>query len=1381
MLIRLYLLLVITLLAGFSAYAVSAAPMSRDQVPEPLQEWVDWALYEQKELGCPWQYNAEQRACRWPSRLWLQLGEKGGSFSQQWQVFTETQVRLPGDQNNWPQRVSDDRGELLLVEEKDGFPQVTLPAGEHTISGEFLWQKLPKTLRITPESGLINLQVNGRAIKNPRFNAQHQLWLTQGEEEVASEDNLDLQVFRKIIDTHPLQVVTSIRLRVSGKQRNATLAPVLLDDFIALQLDSQLPARMSGQQQLQVQLRPGEWTIDVTGRSKTDRTEFTLPASQEPWPQQEVWVFEADSAMRQVEVQGVSSIDPNQTRLPEDWKRLPAYLLDPGQTLTLNTVQRGVAQTSKQQLNLQREMWLDFDGGGYTLKDQLRGQLGQQSRLDVLPILELGRVQINGQPQFITRKQEDAAAGVEIRSENINLQAESRYSGSRSELQVNGWQYDLQQVNTTLHLPPGWFLFSGSGTDNRPDSWVEDWSLLDLFLVLIIALATAYLYGWRWGAFALLALVFFWHQPGAPRFIWLNLLAVVALLRVLPEGWLRRWLGYYRWLSLLVLAMIVLPYLINTVRIGLYPQLAYGYSTAAQGEYTQASVANEMAEPVMEEAEDAVGADMNAMVQQAPAPQLKRQADKAISSLARPQPAPLPYKQKKYDMQAIDPNSMIQTGPGLPNWHSYRPVRLNWSGPVKADETSRLLLVGPKLNLLFKLAGIALLLVLCWRMLGLHKTELPRWKPGQWFKRGGTAVLATLLLPALFMVHEPLQAETIPDQQILQTLQQRLTAAPDCLPNCAQIERMQLGISGGVLMVRLSVHAAVDTALPLPGSQDTWLASDILLDQQLATAINRDAGQQLWLALPAGRHEVQLRGILPQRNSLPLPLQLKPHHVSLLSPLDKDWTVEGIRDDGTVAAQLQLNRVLSKTEQAQLEQEQSILPTFVKVERNLRLGLDWYVETTVRRISPLDTPLSLSVPLLPNEQPMSEQLSIRQQKVTVNLAAQQMQTSWSSRLNPGEQIVLTAADSADYLETWSVAASPVWHLEADGLPVSRFDSEDQQQVPVWQPWPGETLTLNITRPQGVPGQTVTILGSEMLISTGKRANDVDLQLNIRSSRGVQQVLTVPEGVEVQQLKIDGVGQRIQKTERELNLNLKPGQQQVQVQWRETEPLGWLYRFPEVDLGIASVNSHLQLSLPYDRWVLWTGGPLMGPAVLFWGVLLALFVLSLALGYSKLTPLKSWQWFLLGVGLSQTETTLMILVAGWLMALSLREKLNLNLKYWQFNAMQIALAGLTLIALLVLGGAVANGLLGQPEMQIAGNGSSAYSLQWYQDRSAEILAQPYVVSVPLWIYRALMLLWALWLAVAVLGWLRWGWQALNKGELWQSAPETPDQGLRNKPR
>ena len=52
----------------------------------------------------------------------------------------------------------------------------------------------------------------------------------------------------------------------------------------------------------------------------------------------------------------------------------------------------------------------------------------------------------------------------------------------------------------------------------------------------------------------------------------------------------------------------------------------------------------------------------------------------------------------------------------------------------------------------------------------------------------------------------------------------------------------------------------------------------------------------------------------------------------------------------------------------------------------------------------------------------------------------------------------------------------------------------------------------------------------------------------------------------------------------------------------------------------------------------------------------------------------------------------------------------------------------------------------------------------------------VVSLPLFVYRLAMLAWALWLALAVLRWLKWGWECLNDGGLWRApfpaSPATP---------
>ena len=128
-----------------------ADPLSQDKVPEPLKPWVEWVLQDTQQLDCPYQYNQAQRRCSWPSQLQLLLSDNGGTFSQQWQVYEEMLIRLPGDGDYWPQNVQSDQGELLVQSVK-GVPYVKLSAGTHRVRGLFRWSKLPKSLPVAPES-----------------------------------------------------------------------------------------------------------------------------------------------------------------------------------------------------------------------------------------------------------------------------------------------------------------------------------------------------------------------------------------------------------------------------------------------------------------------------------------------------------------------------------------------------------------------------------------------------------------------------------------------------------------------------------------------------------------------------------------------------------------------------------------------------------------------------------------------------------------------------------------------------------------------------------------------------------------------------------------------------------------------------------------------------------------------------------------------------------------------------------------------------------------------------------------------------------------------------------------------------------------------------
>lgn len=344
---------------------------------------------------------------------------------------------------------------------------------------------------------------------SPRIGPEGKLWLRDGDPGDRKRDGerLSLQVFRKVIDEIPLLVETRIDLEVSGRQRELVLGRALLPQFIPLSLTSPLPTRLEPDGRLRAQVRPGSWSIQLSARFPAETTHIALGKNLSPWPDSEIWVFDARPKLRLVEVQGVISIDPRQTRLPGEWQHLPTYRLQAGDGLRLEVIRRGDPEPDPDALHLQRELWLDFDGGGYTVADTISGRMLRAWRLNAGNDLKLGRVSLDGQAQFITRLPGSDQEGVEVRRGSIDLSADSRYEGRVRSTNAVGWDHDFDQVSATLHLPPGWRLFAAAGVDNVPDSWVSRWTLLDLFVVLIAALAFGHLWGWPWEVVGA-------HRPG---------------------------------------------------------------------------------------------------------------------------------------------------------------------------------------------------------------------------------------------------------------------------------------------------------------------------------------------------------------------------------------------------------------------------------------------------------------------------------------------------------------------------------------------------------------------------------------------------------------------------------------------------------------------------------------------------------------------------------------------------------------------------------------------------------------------------------------------------------------------------------------------------
>lgn len=1352
-----------------------AAPLLAQDVPPPLRDWQGWVLHEVPQHACPFLANQGPGnvQCAWPGRLGIDAGKDGGRFSLDVHVDAPSWVVLPGDARNWPQQVTAG-AKALAVLDRGGEPAVWLEPGDYSVHGTLPWTSRPARLRVPASIGLVALNVDGAAVTRVERNGD-QLTLGEAAEAQRAADALSLRVYRRLEDGLPSTLETHLLINVTGSAREQLLGPALPEGFVATALTSDLPARLESDGKLRIQLRPGQWTLDLTSRGTDVLKQVALKLPAEPWPRQEIWSYQDNTSLRSTRVEGQPT-DAAQAGVPDDWRELPAFALDDNQGLAIEQGTRGSEGGQGDQVQVQREIWLDFDGRGLNVSDHLSGTLRKSQRLDVSAPWQLQRAAQGETPLLVTAG-ESGRSGVELRESQLDLRAGLRLPRGGA-LPSGGWQLPLENIDATLHLPYGYRLLGASGADRSPDSWIAQWSLLDLFVVALIALLAGRLLGWPWALLAVGFLALSLHESGAPRWTLGLALALGLLARALPEGKLRfgSRIGAGAVLALAVLWS--LPFAAQQMDYVLHPQLEGGQAQqldaamdrmdqaearrSSQHQEKQKAVAQQA--PGVEEVAEPAPMAVPAPPPAPPAPPADLEGDivsgaAKYSGLPKSTPPPVVLAALKPPRQA-DLRSIIQAGHGEPSWNVGNNYRLGWSGPVTTEQTTRLVIAPAWLVRLLRFAMLVLLAVLLARIvLRVFRPAdggMPRWP----FGRASVALLALALLPQFSHAQDAL-----PDQNMLQQLRQRLTEAPKCVPNCAAIAAAQVQANGDQIDLDLELHAGAPVAVPLPQGDAALQLQSVGVDGKGDAALAR-RGEQAVVRIDRGVHRLSLRYRVASADTVSLRFALHPQRVSFSG---QGWAIDGVDEGRALGDSLSLHRVRAGADGKEVAANAQVFPPFVRVSRVLMLDVDWTVETTVERIAPESGGFSLDLPLLPGEHPLGDDARVHDGRIGVTFNGNQDQVVWTSRLDHADKLELRAPSLGERAEQWVVQAAPMWHVASDGVPAEQDDAGL-----LFQPLPGEALQLALTQPKAVAGDSLAFDEVSLQSAVGDRATETTVQVLARSTRGGEHAIALPAGAELLEATRDGTPLSLAVRDGKLSLPLLPGQHRFELRLREPHGVGVMTRSAQLALGAPAANLGTGVNLPEDRWVLWTWGPTAGPAVLYWSQLVVLLLVAWLLARYAPTPLRFHHWLLLGLGFSAFAWSAYALVVVWLIALGLRARRAPpeRLGAVGFNLLQIGLAFFTLIALVVLISAVPKGLLGLPDMHVAGNGSTAWQLRWFADQTADALPRGGVFSVSLWAYKIAMLLWALWLANALIGWLRWGFEAWTREGYWRKGePKT----------
>jgi len=1322
-------------------------------------EWGDWVKDRHSDIDCPWSTNKKAtRTCVWPGNLSLSLEQEGLTFTQHVEVFSKkSRVLLPGSERNWPTNVTLDQKPATVIESSK-LPYIQLNKGKHIIKGRFNWTSKPASLAIPSAIAFVSLSEQGKNLQVNRHGNRLIFSQRKSDKLQQKRDSLNVKVYRLLIDGVPLSLETRLELSVSGKPREIKIGQVVWDGSEVTQIKSKLPTRIEKDGDIRLQVTAGKHYITVYTRFTDSINALAMKSTSKDWPAVEYISFLSNTNVRQAKLTGAISVDTTQVDIPSGWTNRPTYKLNADTTLKIETLFRGDDSPPANQLSIYRNLWLDFDGSKITGLENINGHMSKGWRLNSAQGTTIGRATVEEQPVLITNH--NGQQGLEIRSADINLSAVTLIDNP-NKFSTSGWDARADSFSATLHLPPGWRVLYASGVDRIQGTWLSKWDLWDLFLILILTAATRKLISNKAAVLALATLVIAYHETGSPLSVIPALLITLALLRVTTgrfKSFIRGWTVLFT--TIFVIGMI--SFAISEFRLAIYPSLEkaklshynpssrYGYANSA-GALLHDNEVGLMQEDLLEKESPAFA-------------QLR-----SLPSASNLEPKP----KRERSMYQVTENDRVQTGPGLPTWEWNR-ISFKASSPVHKSQTLSVTYCPPFFTSLWRVLSVFFLAI--YGLLIIAKT-IPLLKSKDTNPEDEIttdhSTLASALGAILIVGISTLtpvnnaMAENYPPEYLLKELETRLTKAPECLPHCISLNNGSLKIKGNNLALSFEAYAQAHVTMVLPDIKGNWQLSEIKLDQKsLPTA--RRSNNKNSLLLSKGHHKILLTGkILGDQASISF---AKPIHNFKVT--SSGWLINGLVDGRVVNNALTLRSMVSMKESKKDTLTLDPISPLVTIHRTFILDKEWHLQTYVTRYAPKDGPITISIPLIANEKILNNNITIKDGHAHIQLKHGQNTISWQSALEPKETLLLIAEQSDHYFETWRIKPSSLWRIDYSGIPPVKDDSALSSLEPRWRPWPGETLTVNISRPDGVKGPTHTVEKATLNYSPGERIQESTLSLSIRSSLGEDYRFSIPEGAEI--LSVNNNGKKLNiPNNNVIIIPLQPGLQNITVVFQEKKELGWNVATPAIHLPSTATNISLTYSLARDRWPLYFDGPAIGPAMLYWGILFVIiicaFALTTILSKCRLNvPINIVGWLLLGVGLSTVNSYGIFAIIIYFVLLGYRKDYvnpeELSAPY--FKLLQVGIILITIVAALSLLSAIPLGLLSNPDMKVVGNGSSSHFYRFYQDTATSgNFPIANIVSLPILGYRLVMMLWSLWLATRIMVWASWGWKAFSTGGIW----------------
>lgn len=1358
-----------------------------------LEPWVSWVQERHPEWQCA--KNEDDFICSWPGRMSYTLRSDGADFTFDVQMSKSGVVNLPSAAGFFPHslKFSDDKGNEVtsFVSAKDGLVSVKLPKGIFKITGKLSWSVIPPEIPLPSSVGIVELSfdpvIAGKWVAK---RVGDSLLLEEPQKQERQQDSIGLSVIRRITDSSPLEIETILRLRASGRSRLLQFGKILPANSTPVSIDSPVPFQLKADGDLSIQLSASEFDVHIRSLLPQPVTEISLPKPiVVEWPTEEIWSWNPDDRFRSVEFTGGEPVHNDLKILPTEWKGDAAFILKPGASAKLNELRRGEQLAPPDSIEVDREIWMDLNGDGLTIADDLRGTLQRGTRVNALSENLIGRASLYNEPILVSKDPDKGLSGVELRDQGIELSTVARVDGSKT-ISAAGWDIVASRVAGVLNLPPSWKLITIIGATNVTGAWFDSWTLLDLFLGILIVLSAHKLMG-KWVAGAAFVSVLLNHLEFlAPQMLFIHLLIITVIRMIVGERPI--WSTLLRGLQVLTFAvwgLQILAFAKLQFTQFLFPQLQAGtrYRTVLQdiiasidsyfltwplllliaafiilalmwifkatswkgkiGRTILAGILALIAIPALiaplmiglvtshssyegqqYPRSQAIGGDAS---YSAVAPASKRKELNIMQEMQGEQ-----YEDKKINVYG---NKALVAGPATPTWN-WRQHHFAVIGPVTPEAQMRIVVLTPTWTRLFSLLralGMLWFLILVGKKLQL---KLPN--PSSAYANG-----AALILLLVCSTYSNKSEAQFPSQEILNELEQRLEQKRCHDPVCASIIESGITIHERDLTLSLKISSDGVSSITLPGPVNIFAPSSFVVNGKPSVAIRGEADGFLRVQTEPGISTIEIKGALPTTDSFSLQFPQTPLYTHLST---SGWTSQGVSASGQVEGNIRFTRLSEekKTINETVRSEIS-LPSWAVVERHISLGARIATNVVVRRLGQTDSSFRAVIPLAENEQVTTGAFNIEGRNVVVVFEPGSSEKFFTTDRPFVESLLVKAVPSPMMSEKWFLDCNPILSCSWKGLLPTQSKTNGHME-PEWNPFPGEEVTILSKPLHAIAGEPVAVDSVEHSVEWGVSSLAGTVNVIVRAAQQTPIRVIVPKEMQLESVQLDNtqIG-----ASSDAPIVLTPGQHNIVVRYQGGYAAAFVTKVPEISLDTNSNNVTVKSTPPPSRWVVWLNGPLWGPSVVYWAKLILLVVIFYGLAVYGFFPFGKIQAVLLAIGLSTLPIIQLMIPTVWLVVMQFMKYPSRWIEERSVGLRRTVLVILSLFALLFLYRVVQLGLVLEPPMLIVGNGSSEYSYRWFMDHVENALPTPSIISLPMWCWRVFALGWSTWLVFALLGWLK----------------------------